>query len=409
MQPVLFLDFSSSTTIRLCTGEWDTHRRQVLLQTAGDKMIFKLWSPAALTPPTSFLSCRDLKLDNLLLDTDGYVKIADFGLCKEGGQRVSDATSTSAGFWKASISTHFVLVSSGMGFGDRTSTFCGTPEFLAPEVLTDTSYTRAVDWWGLGVLIYEMLVGEVRTNPHFQSVLYGEKEFCLLRVYSDDGRGLMMTFNMPLNDSRVLCVVSIPRGRWRGGVWQHRERWSPLSSLPVHRGHRHHEEGKNAPPLLFVIGENWHHLWHHTPVLLWRAAAEEEPREKTGLWRKGRRGGEAAAIFQSKCTGKAWRDVAGSSLHVTSQAAEPRHNDQTFCLPLCSPAEHGLGGAAAEEGDPSLCPLHQRQRRRQQLWWGVHHRGADPHASTWASRALPQRPRKLPGLWLCFWPLLVWG
>uniref|UniRef100_A0A8C1RBI9 protein kinase C n=1 Tax=Cyprinus carpio TaxID=7962 RepID=A0A8C1RBI9_CYPCA len=68
---------------------------------------------------------------NLLLDTEGYVKIADFGLCKEG-----------------------------MGFKDRTSTFCGTPEFLAPEVLTETSYTRAVDWWGLGVLIFEMLVGE---------------------------------------------------------------------------------------------------------------------------------------------------------------------------------------------------------------------------------------------------------
>ncbi|TFJ98276.1 zinc finger protein RFP-like [Platysternon megacephalum] len=74
---------------------------------------------------------RDLKLDNLLLDKEGFVKIADFGLCKEG-----------------------------MGYGDRTSTFCGTPEFLAPEVLTDTSYTRAVDWWGLGVLVYEMLVGE---------------------------------------------------------------------------------------------------------------------------------------------------------------------------------------------------------------------------------------------------------
>ncbi|XP_028407651.1 serine/threonine-protein kinase N2-like isoform X4 [Dendronephthya gigantea] len=74
---------------------------------------------------------RDLKLDNLLLDAEGYVKIADFGLCKEG-----------------------------MGYGERTGTFCGTPEFLAPEVLTETSYTRSVDWWGLGVLIFEMLVGE---------------------------------------------------------------------------------------------------------------------------------------------------------------------------------------------------------------------------------------------------------
>ncbi|KAI0986251.1 hypothetical protein GJ496_010366 [Pomphorhynchus laevis] len=57
--------------------------------------------------------------------------MADFGLCKEG-----------------------------IGYGDTTSTFCGTPEFLAPEVLSDPHYTRAVDWWGLGVLIYEMLLGE---------------------------------------------------------------------------------------------------------------------------------------------------------------------------------------------------------------------------------------------------------
>uniref|UniRef100_A0A1I7RKC9 protein kinase C n=1 Tax=Bursaphelenchus xylophilus TaxID=6326 RepID=A0A1I7RKC9_BURXY len=95
---------------------------------------------------------RDLKLDNLLLDNDGYVKLADFGLCKEG-----------------------------MGPTDKTSTFCGTPEFLAPEVLTESSYTRAIDWWGLGVLIFEMLVGE----PPFSG---DDEEEIFDSIVSDDVR-----------------------------------------------------------------------------------------------------------------------------------------------------------------------------------------------------------------------------
>ncbi|XP_049601829.1 serine/threonine-protein kinase N1 isoform X2 [Syngnathus scovelli] len=108
---------------------------------------------------------RDLKLDNLLLDINGFVKIADFGLCKEG-----------------------------MGYGDRTSTFCGTPEFLAPEVLTDTSYTRAVDWWGLGVLVYEMLVGESPfpgddEEEVFDSIVNDEVRYP--RFLSTEGIGIM--------------------------------------------------------------------------------------------------------------------------------------------------------------------------------------------------------------------------
>ena len=76
---------------------------------------------------------RDLKLDNIVLGADGHIKLADYGLCKSGIKTESDTTTT----------------------------YCGTPEFMAPEILKDTKYTRAVDWWTLGVLLYEMLVGEV--------------------------------------------------------------------------------------------------------------------------------------------------------------------------------------------------------------------------------------------------------
>lgn len=107
---------------------------------------------------------RDLKPENILLDDKGHIVITDFGLSKE------------------------VLKD------DSTHTFCGTPEYLAPEVLRGQGHSFPVDWWSLGTLIYEMLTGlppfySKHINVMYQKILNAQLTFP--STVSNDAKSLL--------------------------------------------------------------------------------------------------------------------------------------------------------------------------------------------------------------------------
>lgn len=127
------------------------------------------------------IAYRDLKPENLVLDADGYCYLIDFGLAKECDK-------------------------------GKTWTFCGTPDYLAPEIIRGKGHDWGVDYWALGVLLYEL--------THGNAPFYAEDPSNTARKIIKGRYTTPSNFSEPLGDliAKLLCEQSKRLGRTQGGA-----------------------------------------------------------------------------------------------------------------------------------------------------------------------------------------------
>ena len=142
---------------------------------------------------------RDVKLENVLICEDGYLKLTDFGLSKENIS--NDQTA---------------------------STFCGTPEYLSPEVVLAEPYTNVIDWWGVGIMTYEMMHGHApfvsdNIQQLYQKILYSPVTFPPTSTISVVCKDFIMQMLEKKIDDRLNTPEKI-----KGHAWWNQYDWDGL-------------------------------------------------------------------------------------------------------------------------------------------------------------------------------------